>query len=144
MTRPIAWFVRCMRHYAQFSGRASRPEYWWFYVVVTAGGLTLNILASFLWSTWILVLIWSVGVVIPHLAVGSRRLHDAGHSFWWAAPPVIGGIVLLLVPHARANGLFLALALVWLGFAVYLVYLLCNPSDEGPNRFGDPAPTAPN
>jgi uncharacterized membrane protein YhaH (DUF805 family) len=147
----IAWFGHCLRHYAQFAGRASRPE-WWFWAVATVVGMVLRILSHILWAGWIVLVIWSAGVVVPHLAVGSRRLHDAGHSFWWVAPPIVG-VCLIIVTGAATRGRgplphlagpLLAFLVVWLGFTFRLVFLLCKPSNDGPNRYGDSAPTVPN
>lgn len=63
--------------YAQFDGRASRSEYWWFYLftsLVTAvadslGGTAGNLATLFL--------------LLPSLALAARRLHDVGRSGWW-------------------------------------------------------------
>lgn len=140
MTTAIGWFWRCLRHYAKFSGRASRPEYWWFQVVVWIVNLILTVLSHrILPAAAILGAIWNAGVATPHVAVASRRLHDAGHSFWWLVPPMIGGLVVLAAGSA-VPGLLL---LVWIALAAALVWLLCEPGDHGPNRYGDPAPTVP-
>lgn len=145
MNKAMGWFVHCLRHYAQFSGRASRPEYWWFYAVVMAVNFVLIILSLASWAGGLLGVIWSLGVVIPHLAVCSRRLHDTGHSFWWVAPPVGGYLILATskwgdrIPYGVGPFLWLA----WLGFAATLLWFLCEPGDHGPNRYGDSAATGP-
>ena len=154
MSTAMGWFVHCLRNYAQFSGRASRPEYWWFYAAVAGVNLILIILSLILVPVAVLILsvIWNLGVVMPHLAVCSRRLHDAGRSFWWLAPAVGGYLILRVATRGHgtfldAGGTFPALLLfwfsVWLGFAVTLLYFLCKPGDPGPNRYGDSAPTGP-
>ena len=140
MTTAIGWFWRCLRNYAKFSGRASRPEYWWFQVVVWIVNLILVLLShTILPAAAILGIIWNLGVVVPHAAAASRRLHDAGHSFWWIVPPLIVGFVV----SATRNPVPVLLHLVWIGLAVALVWLLCKPGVHGPNRYGDPAPTVP-
>ena len=88
----------CFGKFATFDGRATRSEFWWFYlfvVLVSAVGyvpiLLLTILGAssgdgsvngalaffsvILWILWILVVI---ALYIPFLAVGCRRLHDRG------------------------------------------------------------------
>ena len=141
MTTAIGWFWHCLRHYAKFSGRASRPEYWWFQAVVWIVNLILHMLSyRIVLIAAILTVIWNLGVVIPHVAVASRRLHDTGHSFWWMVPPMIVGFVVLAMGRA-VPGLLLV---VLIGLAAAFVWLLCEPGDHGPNRYGDPAPTAPN
>ena len=152
MPTSIGWFSHCLRHYAQFSGRASRREYWWFQAVVWIVNLILHMLGYEIpLVAGILTIIWNFGVVIPHLAVASRRLHDSGQSFWWIVPP-IGGWALLAIgavvrghgSAASIGGLLLILLLAWLGVVAGFVYLLCKPGNDGLNRYGGPAPTAPN
>jgi uncharacterized membrane protein YhaH (DUF805 family) len=155
MELAVKWFVRCMRRYAQFSGRASRPEYWWFYAVVVAVGLPLHFLAPHLSVVGLaLRAVWSFGVTLPHLAVMSRRLHDSGHSFWW------GGAFFLAIAFLAAVGLavrgrppisnplpafiFGIYMLGWFALAFRLLYLLCKQGDAGSNRYGEPAPEVPN
>jgi uncharacterized membrane protein YhaH (DUF805 family) len=63
--------------YAQFDGRASRSEYWWFYlftVLVSAAADSLGGTAGNLASLFFL---------LPGLALAARRLHDTGRSGWW-------------------------------------------------------------
>ena len=76
----------CFSKYATFEGRASRSEYWWFW------------LASFL-ICYIPFVGWiaSLGTMIPCIAVGVRRLHDTNHSGWWLLCPSYN-IVLLATP----------------------------------------------
>jgi uncharacterized membrane protein YhaH (DUF805 family) len=75
----------CFRNYATFSGRAGRPEFWWFtlFVLIVAVGLIL--VERLIWQHqqvgW-LVLIWTLITLLPHLAVGCRRLHDCGRTGW--------------------------------------------------------------
>lgn len=83
----------CLIKYAEFSGRATRMEFWWFAVFVTlvAGALAyINVNVS---------AIFQIAMLLPVLAVGARRLHDIGKSSWWllfALVPV-GGIILLII-----------------------------------------------
>jgi uncharacterized membrane protein YhaH (DUF805 family) len=147
---PLGWFTHCLRHYAQFDGRASRPEFWWFYVTLMSMNFALQAGTPYL--SWV----WSFGILTPHLAVTSRRLHDSGHSLWWAAPFWIGVFSLVSLGLAVRGGatishkgglpglLFLGFLLAWFGFTFRLLYLLCKPSDAGPNHYGATAPAGPN
>ena len=111
----------CLRRYATFDGRASRSEFWWFYLftslVALAGLLPLAILLiiaatarsgstlsvafivlSVLWGLlWVAALL---ALAVPFLAVGCRRLHDRGQSGWLQllhlVPYAIGDIVLIV------------------------------------------------
>ena len=101
--------------YATFSGRASRSEFWFFYLFwLLACGIAgvidaLIINSSFSPLTTIAVL----GLLIPFIAVTIRRLHDIDRSGWWQLlplVPIVGAIILL----------------IW----------WCKPGTPGSNRFG--------
>jgi len=90
----------CMGKYANFQGRATRSEYWWFYlfqILLTwgasiVGSLTLGDSGDMLSS------LVSLALLLPSIAVGSRRLHDTGRSGWWQLLVfTIIGIILLIV-----------------------------------------------
>lgn len=90
MTFPQAIRV-CLSKYAEFHGRASRAEFWWFalFVTLAAGGLTYlseNLAGVFL-----------VAMLLPFLAAGARRLNDTGNSAWWLLFLLVpvGGLVIL-------------------------------------------------
>jgi len=92
--------AKCMSNYATFKGRASRSEYWWFYlfsnlvsfVLVFSVSLCMGVEAGDITGT----LVWLV-LFLPSLAVFARRLHDRNRSGWWflIAFTVIGLIPLL-------------------------------------------------
>jgi DNA-binding CsgD family transcriptional regulator len=81
----------CLGKYAEFEGRATRPEFWWFALFVTLAGSALMYLNESVASVFL------VAMMLPLLAAGARRLHDSGRSGWWQlfllAP--VGGIVVL-------------------------------------------------
>ena len=83
----------CFSKYAEFGGRASRPEYWWFFLFVVLAGAALSTLSSALGGVFYLA------TLLPSLAAASRRLHDTGRSGWWqlvALIPLVGLVVLLV------------------------------------------------
>jgi len=83
----------CFNKYVDFSGRASRSEFWWFFlfcclVSIAAGmfGFIVNCLVS-------------LALLLPQVAAATRRLHDTGRSGWWqliGLIPVIGWIVMIV------------------------------------------------
>ena len=83
----------CFKKYADFTGRASRSEYWWFALFVflaSAGTSIISQVASGLFS---------LATLLPSLAAGARRLHETGRSGWWQLlwlVPVIGWIVVIV------------------------------------------------
>ncbi len=85
--------------FANFSGTASRAEYWWFFVFV----LLLMAVASVLHPN--LYQLVGLIVVLPFLAVGTRRLHDTGESGWWQLLALVPfGIFVVLFMLARKGG----------------------------------------
>ena len=92
--------------YADFSGRARRSEYWWFYLFTTLAIIVLEVLFAVLGQAssvlaaifGLLLLVGALGLIAPGLAVGARRLHDTGKSGWWLLIGLVpfGGIVLLV------------------------------------------------
>ena len=91
----------CMSKYATFSGRASRSEFWWFYLFVVLLGWFANIMASVTYGVQpiatIVPAIVNLIFVVPFIAAGTRRLHDIGKSGWWQLILLtgIGGILLI-------------------------------------------------
>lgn len=66
----------CFSKYADFSGRASRPEFWWFTLFVFLAGVALTMVSPMLASLFYL------GTLVPMLAAAARRLHDTDRSGW--------------------------------------------------------------
>ena len=100
----MEWYLKVLRQYADFTGRARRKEYWMFVLINTVIAVLLAILDSVLslprvFSSGPLGLLYSLAVLLPSLAVGARRLHDTGRSAWWlliGIIPLIGTIVLVV------------------------------------------------
>jgi len=83
----------CLKKYADFDGRATRAEFWWFALFVTLGTAAVGYLSQELAS------VFSVIMLLPILAVGARRLRDIGKSGWWELFSLVpvGGLVLLMI-----------------------------------------------
>jgi DNA-binding CsgD family transcriptional regulator len=81
----------CLTKYADFNGRASRSEFWWFALFITL------VSAALMYVHQNISYIFQIAMLLPLLAAGARRLHDSGRSGWWQlfllAP--VGGIVVL-------------------------------------------------
>ena len=101
---PIDYALTPLRKYADFSGRARRAEYWWFYLLMIIGYVVATILDSLVGLEvfgpyGILTSIFGLAMIVPSLAAGVRRLHDTDRSGWWlliGLIPLIGAIVLLV------------------------------------------------
>ena len=102
----------CLSKNSTFSGRASRSEYWFFYLFVIIASL-VGVLIGVAVGVRLIGDIIALALLLPNIAVSVRRLHDIDRSGWWMLldfVPVIGWIVLL----------------VW----------ACTRGTVGPNRFG--------
>ena len=104
--------LRCVRDkYADFNGRAGRPEFWWFALFCFLVAAVFNVL-----RLEMIGMLANLALLLPSLAVGARRLHDMGKSGWFQ--------LVWLIP--------------FIGWAV-MVYWLVQPSVAGANEYGDAA-----
>jgi uncharacterized membrane protein YhaH (DUF805 family) len=102
----MQWYLKVLRQYADFTGRARRTEFWMFILfsvlislvlALADWALGLQVLPGT--TTGVLGALYGVAVLIPTLAVTVRRLHDTGRSGFWifiGLVPVVGAIVLLV------------------------------------------------
>jgi DNA-binding CsgD family transcriptional regulator len=81
----------CFVKYADFTGRASRPEFWWFALFILLSAAALSQIDETLQTIFMII------TLVPLLAVGARRLRDSGNNPWWLFGLLIpvGGIILL-------------------------------------------------
>lgn len=118
------YFTLALKKYAQFSGRSTRSEYWFFMLVYNLIILLLGAVGWFLQEptvgeiAGIISLVFVLGMIIPSISVTVRRLHDIGKNGWT--------LFLLLIP------------IIW---AIWLFVLMCFKSNPGDNKYG-PEPKA--
>jgi len=111
----LHWYTDVLKRYTEFSGRASRQEFWMFTLFNVIVYVLVSIVGNIIHLPF-LIGIYGLAVLLPSLAVEIRRLHDTDRSGWWifiGLVPAIGGI--------------------------WLLVLLCLSGTPGANRFG-PAP----
>lgn len=118
----MQWYVKALREYATFDGRARRTEFWMFVLFSSLFGLAALVLDGIVSMMAgvplpIFVVVYWLVMIVPSLAVTVRRLHDTDRSGWWYFIQLVpfGGIVLLV-------------------FA-------CTEGTPGPNAYG-PSPKA--
>ena len=80
----------CLKKYFIFDGRASKSEFWYFFLVYTVGSFVLGEIATSIMSPALLIVsgLITFGTIIPFAAVGCRRLHDINKSGWWQLIPI--------------------------------------------------------
>jgi uncharacterized membrane protein YhaH (DUF805 family) len=147
---PIDWAKRPLQKYADFSGRAPRPEYWWFFLAVVLAYIVATIIDSILGLSHMVfgiygpvaVLLW-LATLVPSIAVGVRRLHDTNRTGWWLLLPIVpyvlafvlGGAAMMGNPIA---GFGIAGIFMLIGFAGAIAVLVfyCLAGTPGDNRYG--------
>lgn len=115
------WKRVVLERYAQFDGRASRAEFWWFYLANIIVAVVLYAVAAILGQVSsvfavlaiLLLTVYWLGLIVPSLAVAVRRLHDTDKSGWF--------LLLYLIPCA--------------GPIIILVFMVTEGT-RGPNQFG--------
>lgn len=107
----------CFSKYADFDGRASRSEYWYFVLFIVLTSIVLSIIGRAT-GLGLAATVFSLVTLVPSLAAGARRLHDSNRSGWL--------LLLSLIPLV--------------GWIIVLVFLVQEPRD--PNQYGT-APGAP-
>jgi len=112
------YYIECItKKYFQFRGRASRKEFWMFFlinfIIVLLIGMIEGAITGQPKQNSTLLTIYSLLLFFPYLAATVRRLHDTDKSAWWLLLcflPIIGAIILLI--------------------------FLITKGTPGPNRFG--------
>ena len=79
----IDWFVKCLKNYVTFDGRARRKEFWFFMLVCFILGIIVQVIDAILGTHQTLNGLLNLALLLPSLAVGARRLHDTNRSGWW-------------------------------------------------------------
>ncbi len=94
----MKWYLKVLKQYAVFSGRARRKEYWMFvlfnFIIAMILGFVegaANINSSS--ENSILANIYQLAILIPSIAVGVRRMHDVGKSGWFLLIPIYNFIL---------------------------------------------------
>lgn len=94
----------CFSKYVTFSGRARRPEYWWFFLFIFLGSIAAAIIDSLIFGTGspqepptqIISPLFSLATFLPLLAAGWRRMHDTGRPGWYLLLP-LGVSILVMI-----------------------------------------------
>lgn len=110
----MQWYIKCIKNYATFTGRARREEYWMFFLFNLIFGVAIGIIDFLLKTNGLIGGLYSLALLIPGLAATVRRLHDTGRSGGW--------IFINLVPIVGT---------------IWFLVLLCLSGDPSPNKYGE-------
>ncbi len=117
----MGWYLDVLKKYVLFSGRAHRPEFWYFMLVNVIILVVLRFIdgaCGMMFDSGLaggLSTLYTLAVLLPYLGVGVRRLHDTGRTGWWillGVIPLIGTLI--------------------------LIFLYALPGEAGDNEYGPP------
>jgi len=154
----MKWYIRVLKQYANFGGRARRKEYWMFIlfhllIMLVLGGIDILLQLSDYpgGKSFYLMPIYTVATVLPHAAVMVRRLHDTGRSAWWLLlaiiPTIISWIILFILispfslgeqtaPSPSAGTELLVRLIPAIGGIWLLIYMIMEGDWEA-NEYGE-------
>ena len=153
MTQAVILFFK---NYFDFSGRASRGEFWWAYLAFFIASIILAIVdaviggviygfteSEFLLNNGFFSNIFSLVTLIGWISLTSRRLQDNGHSGWWqlAYFSIIPTIILwVLFAGFDGNPVLLSFSIIFtmatLGLYILILVWLILPPTEDENKWG--------
>ena len=111
--RAFGCYLKVLKHYAGFTGRASRKEYWYFVLCNFIITFCVGFISGLLGLECLLGIIYILLILLPWLAVCVRRLHDINCSGWH--------FLIIFIPIV---GIFL------------LIWYLVKRGTSGPNKYG--------
>ena len=121
----MTWALMPLQKYAVFTGRSRRKEFWMFVLFTFVVEIILAIIDAIIGTydtavgMGLLSGLFYLAILVPSIALNTRRLHDIGKSGWFQ--------LLFLIPIV--------------GFILWIIWMV-RDGDEGPNQYG-PSPKAP-
>lgn len=88
-------YLEVLKNFGDFKTRSNKTEFWVFVLINIVVSFVIGLLNSYTLNS-----LYSLAILVPGLAVGTRRLHDIGKSGWtqlWMFLPIIGWIYLILL-----------------------------------------------
>ena len=154
----MKYYLKCLKKYADLSGRASRREYWHFFKINFLITMILGVIARINPNAGLgmISLVYSIAVLLPGLSVGVRRFHDIGRSgMSFACYVVPMFICILLIPviewatipingivNASNQDIFILLGITVLILplilGIMLLIVLARRGDQEDNKYGAP------
>jgi uncharacterized membrane protein YhaH (DUF805 family) len=99
----MKWYFKVLSNYANFNGRASRSEYWYFILFTVIISFVLALIDGALGIRFGLYNVYSLAVLVPSIAVSVRRMHDVDKSGWFSLIPIYNLILACTAGTPGAN-----------------------------------------
>lgn len=115
----MKYYLQALTRYAVFEGRASRTEFWMYFLFQIIVGFVCMFLDMMFETTFgsevygLIYIAYCLATLLPTLAVKVRRFHDTNKSGWM--------VLLVLIPYV--------------GFIIVLI-LLALEGTKGDNQYG--------
>lgn len=140
-------YFSCLKKYFQFSGRATRYEYWGFVFINTLVSIVLSLIDILGETDGILNGLFALVIFIPTISVFVRRLHDVNKSAWILLIPflyliplaVIGAVINYSFGENEQILKIKTILYILCGFSIplYFIYLICKKSYADKNKYGE-------
>lgn len=154
----MKWFVKCIRNYVNFRGRARRAEYWYFTLFTLIFMIAATILDALIFGNpqRLFYFCTYLFLLLPALAVSVRRLHDTGRSgkmllwyyiasfVWIILSIAIGASFIFSLMQGTVNAspsvafivVFFGGLLALLVWSLFFLVWFCTAGDKGDNKYG--------
>ncbi len=101
-------FIKTLKNYALFEGRASREEFWTFVIFYILCNIAIDFIGSRIGALTdtdqsILSYIYTLALLVPTAAISVRRMHDTSRPGWWCLVPIAGLIFAVEVGDLGCN-----------------------------------------
>ena len=94
------YFVNVLKtQYTDFTGRANRPQYWYYTLFYFIVALLCSFVDTLLFGRMFLSGLLALATLVPNIAISVRRIHDLGKPWFWlliSLVPFVGGLFLLI------------------------------------------------
>ncbi len=149
------WYLRVLKKYANFGGRARRKEYWMFilfHVIIILVLGAVDFAMRFSRDSYYLMPIYTMMTMLPHAAVTVRRLHDTGKSAWWLLlaiiPTALSWLILVILtspislieetaPQSISPTIELLIRIIPAVGGIWMLILMVADGDWGTNEYGE-------
>ena len=110
------YYKKAFKNYAEYKGRATQAEYWYFvlcHILVSVSLIILIVVGAegnnelMAISAGISLGLYTLASIIPFFMISIRRLHDTGKSGWFnifGFIPVVGGLLLTILLAQKSDG----------------------------------------
>jgi uncharacterized membrane protein YhaH (DUF805 family) len=88
----MAYFIKALKNYAGFKGRAHRAEFWWYFLIYIVIMIVAQVVAGIIGFP-LLYSIVALAFLCPTIAVGWRRMQDLGKQGYFILIPIYGLIL---------------------------------------------------